>query len=1153
MYVIVLLLLSLHHMHIVTSTVYTVTPDDHYYLNSTCHHCHNLRHYLLDITKYFTSNTQLLFQPGLHHLHTDLIIQNVHNISLIGSTANGTTLDTVIQCNSSVAMVMTYITNLTLSDITVKNCKSDRHMNAAILIMECRNVQWTRVTVDSISSNGIIGINVLGDSHFSYIKSHMLSINYSDTQSAQNNSNHAALIDYYKNTNFSSKVQIMNFHISQCFYKVKLVIANAKISWLNNTNIGILITFKSNNINQNVLIIKDSQFVHNTNVSFLLSFIATSPVVISNNTVYFKNCLFSYNKAQFGSIVQLNGLLTNVIINNCKFYSNKELTMVSQRNVMIPQLAAQQGLFTHFSIANTTFSLIDNRYLFNLANAKVQLQGQVIFHNNVCYKSVFYLTQSEISLKGYTEFSANKGKTIIYYYSNQCYLMLVEKVILNVSYNTFERFSFNQLRFSKIPACYFQYVSEKELDTHYGNYSIIFEKNNEKYTQIAYNNLPIVHCSWLPQSAYNIAIPYFVNKQYIHFVTISDDNLNMLPQSSRKKMLCYCNTDNNYDYDCYKETLDSIYPGQTITITLINYRTTFGHEVYQTKDVVVDTSLPTACVVTNSSEMKQYIAHNNCTELKYSIAFPSDNWCELFLRTSSCGIYHTDIYYITQLPCPIGFIKIKGECQCDSSLSEYNIECDINDQTILRPANSWISATTHNNSYTYHISLHCPFHYCLPHSSHLNLSTPNSQCQFNRSGVLCGHCQQGLSIVFSSSYCHHCSNINLLIIVPIVIAGLALVILLFFLNLTISEGIINPFILYANIISIIDNMYFANENKFTPTHMFISLANLDLGIPVCFYNGMDDYAKMWLQLAFPFYLIFIAICLIIASRHFPIVQRLTARRALPVLATLFLLSYTKILLTVSSVLFSYSTITHLPSEHTTIVWSVDGNVPLLGVRFIFLFTVCLVVFLILIPFSLILLCTRKLSKFRFINRFKPLLDTYQGPYKDKFYYWTGLQLVIRAGFFGISALEESLNLAIGTILLCAIGFCQGYCNPYKVEKKNVNDLFLLFNVTGLHILLTYAKDENSSKIVVNVMITIAAIQLLVIITYHIITYVYGGVIRNVIQQVFNIVRMQIASVVKAQTQPNEPMQPQIIVLNNIPDVTNNNYCEYEEPLLDYHD
>ena len=34
-----------------------------------------------------------------------------------------------------------------------------------------------------------------------------------------------------------------------------------------------------------------------------------------------------------------------------------------------------------------------------------------------------------------------------------------------------------------------------------------------------------------------------------------------------------------------------------------------------------------------------------------------------------------------------------------------------------------------------------------------------------------------------------------------------------------------------------------------------------------------------------------------------------------------------------SVMFFYSTITHLPSGHTTLVWSVDANVPLFGMKF----------------------------------------------------------------------------------------------------------------------------------------------------------------------------------------------------------------------------
>ena len=85
-----------------------------------------------------TSNTQLLFLSGLHHLHTDLIIQNVHNISLIGSTTNGTTPDTVIQCNSSLIIVMTKNSNYCLS---IRSCWPAGVMNITMLQSWSSNVE----------------------------------------------------------------------------------------------------------------------------------------------------------------------------------------------------------------------------------------------------------------------------------------------------------------------------------------------------------------------------------------------------------------------------------------------------------------------------------------------------------------------------------------------------------------------------------------------------------------------------------------------------------------------------------------------------------------------------------------------------------------------------------------------------------------------------------------------------------------------------------------------------------------------------------------------------------------------------------------------------------------------------------------------------
>ena len=234
-------------------------------------------------------------------------------------------------------------------------------------------------------------------------------------------------------------------------------------------------------------------------------------------------------------------------------------------------------------------------------------------------------------------------------------------------------------------------------------------------------------------------------------------------------------------------------------------------------------------------------------------------------------------------------------------------------------------------------------------------------------------------------------------------------------------------------------------------YAFVSFANLDLGIPTCFYNVMDDYAKMWLQLAFPSYLILIATFLIIASRHSTKVQRITARRALPVLATLFLLFYTKILRTVSSVLFYYSTITHLPSGRTTLVWAVDANIPLFGLKYTTLFVVCLILFIVLLPFNAILCFTKTAMRLRLVNHFKPLIDAYQGPYKYKYYYWIGLRLVVRAVFFGLSALDRNINLTIGIILLAIISTIQAKINPFKSSYKNFYEsCFLLYLSAVIH-------------------------------------------------------------------------------------------------------
>ena len=989
----------------------------------------------------------------------------------------------------------------------------------------------------------------MGESVLSNIMSHGIIIIYNDNNtSIKSNSIHKLIIYNMMQKGFCD-IQMM-----QLYYEVSIIITDSvfstELTWLEWVSVTITsscathyestITFNRVHFFNN-----NDRFVYLLDIHFYLHRHQCSNEIISkHDKVEIKNCCFVKNKAK-GIISGKwhNGVIKveqNILITDCLFANN---TISS--NIL---------LFDSESATNTVVYIIGNKFLFNTytcfahyfnqnsvitSNIRIQLTGPIIFHNNTF--NYLFIMIKDFFLHYYVEFSKHEGKYLIY----GSHISLVQPVTLNITENNiavtllfFKNGSDTSTNLiPDIPLCYFQFYGNNANTT-----NNVFEvaikavDSAEIFNRHAENT----NCRMLPGSVFYKQSPIDVYKHFIHIQNNYGQYLHLFDTGT----LCYCSKEKIHD--CYTSTMGPIFPGQTLTISLsINYKT---NNIIKTIPISIDMYnskylTKSHCKVHLANQIFKWITRN-CTTFHFTILSNNEQQCELFLNAKN-NTFIT-IFYIKLLNCPMGFsLDLEREkCECDllmnSKLLTIN-DCNINNQSILHLANSWISADNHNHSYVYHLSPSCPFQYCLPHASYLNFSTPNSQCQFNRSGLLCGQCQQSFSVIFGSSGCQLCSNIYLLLIIPIAIVGLLLVFIIFCISLTVTDGTINAFIMYTNIIDINDHVFFTDtKHVFTPAYTFISPANLDLGIQTCFYNGMDDYAKMWLQLAFPFYLMFIATLLILTSRYSITIQRLTARRALPVLATLFLLSYTKILRTLSSVLFSYSTIIHLPSKHTTSVWSVDANVPLFGIKFTILFIVCLILFLVLVPFNIILLCTRTLSQFQFINKFKPLLDAYQGPYKYRFYYWTGLQLLIRAVFFSISALDKNTNLLIGSIILSIIIGLHGVVYPFKTKFKNYNELLYVIN---LQILYTLTLSNYHGATTVNVMVTLASIQFIFIIIYHIVTYPYSGMIMIKINDFTNTLTKWISKFTKPS--PNVDFQLHTI---EIPEVTYN-YCEYREPLI----
>jgi hypothetical protein len=116
------------------------------------------------------------------------------------------------------------------------------------------------------------------------------------------------------------------------------------------------------------------------------------------------------------------------------------------------------------------------------------------------------------------------------------------------------------------------------------------------------------------------------------------------------------------------------------------------------------------------------------------------------------------------------------------------------------------------------------------------------------------------------------------------------------LNLTVTQGTLNGLIFYANIAwtsqNILLPLHETNNAAIVFLRAFLAWINLDFCIETCFISGLTALGKTWLQFLFPTYIWTIAGIMIITAKYSKTLTKIYGNRAVPLLATLFLLSYT---------------------------------------------------------------------------------------------------------------------------------------------------------------------------------------------------------------------------------------------------------------------
>ena len=145
----------------------------------------------------------------------------------------------------------------------------------------------------------------------------------------------------------------------------------------------------------------------------------------------------------------------------------------------------------------------------------------------------------------------------------------------------------------------------------------------------------------------------------------------------------------------------------------------------------------------------------------------------------------------------------------------------------------------------------------------------------------------------------------------------------------------------------------------------------------------------------------IAGVIIVACRYSSRLTNLIGSRAVPLLATLFLLSYMKLLRTVIDAT-SVTVLTQCPQNTSYAVWYLDGNLRYCQYPHIYLFVAAIATFIFLwLPYTLVLLFIQPLRKvshlwpFKWINKLAPVYDAYFSPLKNKHQYWFGAMLLVR--------------------------------------------------------------------------------------------------------------------------------------------------------------
>ena len=453
-------------------------------------------------------------------------------------------------------------------------------------------------------------------------------------------------------------------------------------------------------------------------------------------TIVIRNCTVNKNIGKYGAfgaslaVMEYNRHLGKspftIIIQNSSFSHTEILKTVA---IPIPDIA------TLGIVSTVWLSSVKNITFINCS-----------FVNNT--NTAMFVMDTVLYLQGNITFSENTG-----YFGGG--LALRDDSIMYLNSNTQVYFINNYARHrgggmyltaadeSSTRPCFYQ-VYQHDNSTNPNTQLIFINNTAEEAGDALYGGAGVDSCVMQDTSTYKNTNPGLVFKTLFNITDF--DPIRSI--SSPPQRPCFCAHGRQACFDNMQYTSVSLYPGQIVRINF----TVVGLENGAVPGTIHTVFLPNSSARLGPLQETQlvgrgcqYLTFNIYSSSSYEMLRFTVEYLDTISENSSFFVY-LNVY---MRKCPPGFQLSDGECVCATPLQNLNVTCDINDGTVNRSGLLWVYLQQNiANESDVIVHQHCPFDYCKPESVKVSLNHSDEQCTFNRSGILCGGCREGLSATF---------------------------------------------------------------------------------------------------------------------------------------------------------------------------------------------------------------------------------------------------------------------------------------------------------------------------------------------------------------------------------------------------------------------